>query len=54
MKYYIGKKLNHKKPIMDYLNMISAQRMYGKNKFFLSIHNLFLSIMKQVTKPHHL
>ncbi|XP_063822663.1 non-lysosomal glucosylceramidase isoform X1 [Ostrinia nubilalis] len=29
VKYYIGKRLNKKRPIMDYINMISAQRMYG-------------------------
>ncbi|KAL0880998.1 hypothetical protein ABMA27_002147 [Loxostege sticticalis] len=28
-KYYIGKRLNKKRPIMDYIHMISAQRMYG-------------------------
>ncbi|XP_063625252.1 non-lysosomal glucosylceramidase isoform X2 [Cydia splendana] len=29
LKYYVGKKLSKKKPIMDYIHMISAQRMYG-------------------------
>lgn len=29
LKYYVGKKISKKKPIMDYIHMISAQRMYG-------------------------
>ncbi|KAJ0175462.1 hypothetical protein K1T71_008621 [Dendrolimus kikuchii] len=29
LKYYVGKRLHKKRPIMDYINMISAQRMYG-------------------------
>ncbi|XP_072939317.1 non-lysosomal glucosylceramidase [Epargyreus clarus] len=29
LKYYLGKKMQKKRPIMDYINMISAQRMYG-------------------------
>ncbi|PZC83702.1 hypothetical protein B5X24_HaOG207229 [Helicoverpa armigera] len=29
LKYYISKRLNKKRPIMDYIHMISAQRMYG-------------------------
>ncbi|XP_026315900.1 non-lysosomal glucosylceramidase isoform X2 [Hyposmocoma kahamanoa] len=29
LKYYMGKKIHKKRPIMDYINMISAQRMYG-------------------------
>ncbi|VVC95592.1 unnamed protein product [Leptidea sinapis] len=29
LKYYIGQKINKKRPIMDYINLISAQRMYG-------------------------
>ncbi|XP_013187208.1 non-lysosomal glucosylceramidase [Amyelois transitella] len=29
LKYYMGRKLQKKKPIMDYMHMISAQRMYG-------------------------
>ncbi|XP_037298095.1 non-lysosomal glucosylceramidase isoform X2 [Manduca sexta] len=29
VKYYLGKRINKKRPIMDYVNMISAQRMYG-------------------------
>ncbi|CAH1646576.1 unnamed protein product [Spodoptera littoralis] len=29
LKYYIGKRFNKKKPIMDYIHMISAQRKYG-------------------------
>ncbi|XP_049867777.1 non-lysosomal glucosylceramidase isoform X2 [Pectinophora gossypiella] len=29
LKYYLGKKMHKKRPIMDYINMISAQRMYG-------------------------
>ncbi|XP_075974946.1 non-lysosomal glucosylceramidase isoform X2 [Anticarsia gemmatalis] len=29
IKYYIGKRWNKKRPIMDYVHIISAQRMYG-------------------------
>ncbi|XP_068632889.1 non-lysosomal glucosylceramidase [Battus philenor] len=29
LKYYIGRKMHKRRPIMDYINMISAQRMYG-------------------------
>ncbi|CAG9785611.1 unnamed protein product [Diatraea saccharalis] len=29
LKYYIGKKINKKRPIMDFVHLISAQRMYG-------------------------
>lgn len=29
LKYYIGKRMNKRKPIMDYVHMISAQRIYG-------------------------
>ncbi|KAL4716364.1 hypothetical protein ACJJTC_006726 [Scirpophaga incertulas] len=29
LKYYIGRKMNKKRPIMDFVNLISAQRMYG-------------------------
>ncbi|XP_045534468.1 non-lysosomal glucosylceramidase [Papilio machaon] len=29
LKYYVGKRMQKKRPIMDYVNMISAQRMYG-------------------------
>lgn len=29
LKYYVGKRLHNKRPIMDYIHMISAQRMYG-------------------------
>ncbi|XP_026733304.1 non-lysosomal glucosylceramidase [Trichoplusia ni] len=29
LKYYIGKRLNKKRPIMDYIHMVSALRMYG-------------------------
>ncbi|GBP80065.1 Non-lysosomal glucosylceramidase [Eumeta japonica] len=28
-KYYLGRRMHHKKPIMDYMTMVSAQRMYG-------------------------
>lgn len=29
LKWYIGKRWNKKRPIMDYVHMVSAQRMYG-------------------------
>ncbi|CAG4974270.1 unnamed protein product [Parnassius apollo] len=29
LKYYVARKMQRKRPIMDYVNMISAQRMYG-------------------------
>ncbi|KAM3964246.1 LOW QUALITY PROTEIN: non-lysosomal glucosylceramidase-like [Aphomia sociella] len=29
LKYYLGKKMHKKRPIMDYVHMVSAQRMYG-------------------------
>ncbi|XP_059046558.1 non-lysosomal glucosylceramidase isoform X2 [Achroia grisella] len=29
LKYYLSKKVHKKRPIMDYVHMISAQRMYG-------------------------
>ncbi|XP_045447405.1 non-lysosomal glucosylceramidase [Melitaea cinxia] len=29
IKYYLARKMQKRKPIMDYLHMISAQRMYG-------------------------
>ncbi|XP_039751489.1 non-lysosomal glucosylceramidase isoform X2 [Pararge aegeria] len=29
LKYYLAKRMQKRKPIMDYVNMISAQRMYG-------------------------
>ncbi|CAH2076649.1 unnamed protein product, partial [Iphiclides podalirius] len=29
LRYYLGRKMQKRRPIMDYINMISAQRMYG-------------------------
>ncbi|KAI5636136.1 beta-glucosidase 2, glycosyl-hydrolase family [Phthorimaea operculella] len=29
IKYYMGRKMNKKRPIMDFINLISAQKMYG-------------------------
>lgn len=43
-KYYVGKKMHKKRPIMDYVNMISAQRMYGEMFFFILLIDIYMDL----------